>query len=77
MLQSSFTWLLAGSSSSQAMGLRVLVPHWLVTRSLPQFLAHSLGLSLGSLLHSSWLPSEQANGARAGTQDGSYILFVT
>lgn len=56
--RSMHTWLLAGFTSSWAVGLRASVPLWLLTGSCPQSLAQG-PLQQGSLLH----PSAQAEKA--------------
>ena len=57
-LPSSLTWLLAGFSSAQVVGVRGSIPQCLLTGVLPRFLA-SRASPCGSLQHSPWLPSQR------------------
>ena len=50
---------------------RVSVPHWLLARSLPEFLA-TWAHPKGSLQYGSWSPQ-----TREKTQDRSHHLFIT
>lgn len=70
LLPSSLRGLLAGLCSSQAVGLRILVPvrasvsHWLLARDCPQFLAMWTSPWCRSQ-HGSWLhQNKQARGTR-------------
>lgn len=76
LLPSSFIWLSAGFSSSQAVGLRVSVLHWLFSGGLPQLLTceslpHEAAHNMAAHFHlSNW---RRENSIMEGT---SHMLFA-